>query len=254
MDAARAYAGEVRDRLESLLGSGMIGVYLGGSLALGDFQGIRSDVDVAAVSAEPPPTAMKEAVVSALEHPGLPCPVRGMEFVLYSERAVRTPLPGGAFEINLNTGPAMHHSVSFDPSTEPSHWFVLDRAIYRDHGVALSGPPAGEVFAPVPRAWVLEALVQSLAWHREADRAAPNSVLNSCRAWRYLEEGRWSSKTDAAAWAGERATPEEAALVDAALARRHGRSIDPLPAEATDAFAARIQAAVTRAGQGQRRR
>jgi hypothetical protein len=36
MDRARAYVGEVRERLEALLGDGLVGVYLGGSLALGD--------------------------------------------------------------------------------------------------------------------------------------------------------------------------------------------------------------------------
>jgi hypothetical protein len=62
------------------------------------------------------------------------------------------------FEVNLNAGLQMPYHLSFDPASEPSHWFVLDISIVREYGLPLVGPPAGEVFAPIPRPWVLDAL------------------------------------------------------------------------------------------------
>jgi hypothetical protein len=42
--------------------------------------------------------------------------------------------------------------VSLDPALEPAHWFVVDLAILREHGVALAGPSARALVAPIPRA------------------------------------------------------------------------------------------------------
>jgi hypothetical protein len=93
---------------------------------------------------------VKQAIVRALSHPALPCPTRGLEFVLY-ERG-RAAMIGQAplFEINLNTGPRMQQRVSFDPSIEPPHWFILDVAIARQRAIPLVGPLAPEVFTPIP--------------------------------------------------------------------------------------------------------
>ena len=58
-------------------------------------------------------------------------------------------------------------------------------------------------------------------------------MLNACRGWRFTEEGVWSSKDDAGAWALARAG--DPATVAAALAVRHGdrsRTLDPARVDA----------------------
>jgi Domain of unknown function (DUF4111) len=49
--------------------------------------------------------------------------------------------------------------------------------------------------------WVLDALMESLRWHRTHDLGSPNSVLNACRGWRWAETGVWGSKREGLAWA-----------------------------------------------------
>ena len=49
LNRAAEYVDRVAAGLRALLGEALVGVYAGGSLALGDFDPVRNDVDVAAV-------------------------------------------------------------------------------------------------------------------------------------------------------------------------------------------------------------
>jgi hypothetical protein len=67
-------------------------------------------------------------------------------------------------------------------------------------------------------------------------------VLNACRGWRFVEEGTWSAKSAAAAWA--RGRLEDPAGVDAALAARTtGEALDRAAVAAVvERVAARVDA------------
>lgn len=162
-------------------------VYLVGSGAYGDFVPGESDVDVIAVVPQALGEADKRAVVTSAE--SVPCPGRKLELVVYA-------LGKTEYELNLNSG----ELVSFDPANDPSFWFVLDRAIAQEHAMPLLGPPWRDLFPPIDRDEVRGALRASLDWHEQEEPRTANSVLNACRAWRWVEEGVWSSKPESAAW------------------------------------------------------
>jgi hypothetical protein len=223
------YLAEVAARLRAIFGAELVGVYVGGSYALGDYAEGRSDVDVAAVAQLPTSRGRKDAVVAALRHESLPCPARGLEFVLYDATAAGTPSTDAAFDLNLNTGARMDFRVDYDPSAIEAHWFPIDRTILAQHGVALAGPPASDVFAPLPREDVLPILRESLRWH-ELGAASDDAVLNACRAWRYAADGTWSSKPAAGAWALERGAGD--VVADALAARSGNGPVDPEQAAA----------------------
>jgi len=239
------YAGEVVSRIRALLGDELLGAYLIGSGSLGGYEPGRSDIDIIAICAHPMENRAKQAIADALDQRVLPCPARGLEFVLYSRDAVATPSRPTRFEMNFNTGADMPYRLNFDSSDEPTHWFIIDLDIARGHGVPLAGPPASEMLATLPRAWVLEAVRDSLAWHSREEPVSPNNVLNACRAWRYAEEGVWCTKAAAAAWA--RARLDGHSLIDAAVAKRHGHPGPGLDPEAVRALVQRVQAVVERA-------
>jgi hypothetical protein len=224
------------DRLHRVLGPQLRGVYAAGSFALGDFDPAASDLDVAAVCAGPLPARTKRAVVEALRQESLPCPARGLELVLYPQATVRVPTVEAGFLLNLNTGPRMDLRVDLDPSSVERHWFPIDRAIVRAAGIALVGPPAQELFAEIPRRLLVPVVRESLEWHLAAGVAADrDSVLNACRAARWLLDDVWSSKPAAGAWALERLERPEivaaalaadrAAMLDAAAVERHVRDV-----------------------------
>lgn len=165
------FAAAVTGRVRGVLGEDLHAAYLHGSAAYDGFVPGQSDVDILAVCRRPLPVERKQALVGALSREADACPTRGLEFVLYSRAAVATPSRTPRFEINLNAGPRMPYRLSLDPASEPTHWFVLDVSIVREHGLRLAGPPAQEVLAPIPRPWLLDALEDSLEWH--ADHETP---------------------------------------------------------------------------------
>jgi hypothetical protein len=138
----------------------------------------------------------------------------------------------------------MSNHLSFDPASEPSHWFVLDISIVREYGLQLIGPPAREVFAPIPRPWVLDALEESLGWHADHETLLHYSVLNACRSWRYAQEGVMSSKDDAAVWALSHA--KDPSIIDSALAIRKGNRSRSLDAAEVRAFVLSVKERIAR--------
>lgn len=241
--AIRSYLADLAERLRATAPA-LTGVYAGGSLALGAYDPGRSDVDVAAVVEEPLAQPEKEEVVATTRHESLACPARGLELVVYAADAVAVPSVEPRFELNLNTGPRMTFRVDYAPVPGERHWFALDRAILAERGVAITGPAARHVFAPLPRALVLPVLRESLLWHLREDAPADDAVLNACRALRYHSDATWASKPDAGRWALARVA--DAATVEAALAARSGAGA--VGADAGRAFVASALETLSTAG------
>jgi hypothetical protein len=234
-----AFGDRLTDALARLLGGDLVGAYFVGSVALGGFVPRESDLDVVAVCREALTPAQAESVASAVVEVSDACPARGVEFTLYRREVVRSPPVAADFEVNANGGPRMPATVHLDAEQEPGFWYVLDRAIAHRSGLTISGPPASTVFADVPRVTLLEAMAESMAWHRAHERATLYSVLNACRAWRFAEEDVLGSKLEGAAWARGRWV--DPAVIDAAVALRRGgaasldeAAVDELLAAVTD--------------------
>ena len=225
-----------------MLGPALVAVYVGGSWALGGYEQGRSDLDVAVIVARPLADEEKQRLVAAVRHESLPCPARGLELVVYTEAVARSGTAEAAYDLDLNTGAAMRCRAFLAPSAGDSgdHWYALDRAILREHAVALAGPPASTVIEAIDRGRLVRRLRASLEWHVSAeDRELDNGVLNACRALRFAREGEWSSKQSAAQWAVERGVEPD--LVGAALrAREGGPALDRAAVERFLANAAEI--------------
>jgi Domain of unknown function (DUF4111) len=236
--SAAAYLAALAARLDERLGAALVGIYLVNSGARDDYLPGRSDLDLAVIVDVASEQGVWLRIAEALRHRALPCPAPRLELVVYRREVVADPGPRPDWELNLNTGPAIVDHVGLDPATEPAHWFVLDLASAGDAARVVRGPAATSVFGAIEREHVLDALAASQAWHARHDTAAPNRVLNDCRAWRFVIEERWSSKTEAAAWALARGADPE--LVGLALDRRAGVRADDLPIERVQALAERV--------------
>ena len=205
-----SYLADLVARMRDGLDDRLIGAWLFGSGALGDLDPATSDLDVQVVTTVRLARAEREDLAARLSHPGLACPVRGLELVLYAREDLFDPL-GPAFQLNLNTGPRMAQHVAYEPSEDPRFWFVLDVAIGREAGLALAGPPSAEVFPELPAALVRDALQQALAWFATNDPRGGQAALAAARAWAWAEEGRWLAKRPAALWLTARVARELAA-------------------------------------------
>jgi hypothetical protein len=219
--AIASYLGELVTRLHLELGDDLVGVWQFGSGALGDFDPLRSDLDVQAVTARRLPTAVRDRIVARLSHPTLGCPVRGLELVLYA----RDDLAAASYQLNLNTGPRMRQHASQDPREDPAFWFVIDLAIGREHGRPLFGPAPAEVIPPFPRQLIASSLREALRFWTGPEGSAAQAVLAACRAWAWAVDGVWLSKGAAAEWARERLA--DPGPVDRAQAARAGLADEP---------------------------
>jgi hypothetical protein len=203
------YLSELTNRLEDRLGDRLVAAWLVGSGALGDFDLQRSDIDVQAVATTRLARPELERLADALSHDALPCPVRGLEFVLYAHEDLADPA-GPAFQLNLNTGPGMDHHAGYDPNAEPRFWFTLDVAIARERSRRLTGARPSEVLPALPRALVLGAHRDAIAWYRA--HSPDQALVTACRAAAWAAEGRWLSKGEARRWMLDRVERQLAAL------------------------------------------
>jgi predicted nucleotidyltransferase len=201
MDGEYAYLTEVATRLRQVLGGNLVGVYVGGSYALGGYVPGRSDLDVAAVVRESLAREAVDEVVGAVRHEALPCPARKLELVVYTEDAARNPSPDADFELNLNTGADEPFRLDTDPQPGEGHWFAIDRSVLAANGVALYGPPAGEVFTAPRQEDLIPLLADVLRWYRDHDPDSDDALLNAGRALRFAREGVWVPKTELREWA-----------------------------------------------------
>jgi hypothetical protein len=243
-----SFGDHVADVLARTLGTDLVGVYFVGSVALGGYVPGESDIDITAVSSNALGDLLKERVASVVVEASAACPARGLEFTVYRREIAGAPPTGADFEVNANGGPRMPTAVHTDAAVEPGFWYVLDRAVAHRSGLAISGPPARKIFADVPRSALLEAMYQSMAWHRAHEKATLYSVLNACRAWRFAAVDVLGSKLEGAAWA--RARWPDRGLIDAAVALRRGEDAT-LEESAVDAFLAAVATHLREATEGE---
>ena len=220
-ELVRAFGRDVADHLSSVLGDCLVGTYFVGSVALGGYVARESDIDIVAVCCRPLDDEATRSVVHAINNIIDSCPARGLEFTMYRTEVAGATPSGADFEVNVNGGARMERSVHLNADDEPPFWYILDRGIVHRSGVPIVGPPAADVFADVGRTQLLEAMVESMRWHREHERASLYSVLNAARAWRFAVTGELGSKLDSASWAANRWY--RPSVIDAAVELRHGR-------------------------------
>jgi hypothetical protein len=226
------YLHAVTERVQDVFGERVVGVYTTGSLALGDYRPGRSDIDVMAVVAGSADLDLRRQLVRQLDHQVLACPAAGLEFVLYPLTTVDQPTLDAGYLINFNTGAALPPALSFDPGDGPAFWYAIDRAITRQSGTSLHGPPAWQLFAALPFDDLLRIVIASVEAHCDPQEGhlLDNAVLNGCRALSFAHDHRWYAKVEAA----ERTPPvagEFEPLISAAIAsfnsgRRDATSLD----------------------------
>jgi predicted nucleotidyltransferase len=245
---ALQYCAQATERIRHSVNDDLIGVYLHGSLALGDFNSNQSDIDLLAVTATELPAAVKARLCDVLSPSSLPCPAAGLELSLVARVSLELIDAAPIFEIHIatDTKAGTERCVDGAGRTGDSD-LVMHYAVLRSRGVTLFGPAAGDVFPKVPRKRLLEAFRGELDWALK--NASPSyQVLNAARAWRFVEDDTICSKSEGAEWARARQDPS---VIDAALAHRRGQSGDHPDQARAAAFVKRVEQRLIPAAEGQ---
>ena len=204
MKEVRGHLDDLVRGLRDVLGEGLVGVYLHGSLALGCFNPALSDIDVLVVTKRPLTSTEREALAPLLAAGGR------VEISFLPEptlRPWRHPAPYDlhfAWKGSRLLGPGEDHDLA-------AHFTVARHA-----GVPLLGPPPTDVFPDVPWEDYEDSLRRDLESCGE-DGGGIYAVLSPARIWATLTERVVHSKASGAAWALERAPAEYQHLLSRVL-------------------------------------
>jgi len=225
--AVDALMGTVLQEAKRVLGGDLVGLYLDGSLALGDFDPATSDVDFLAAVARPLPettVAALTAVHRTIRDSGRPLATE-LEGSYIPLPALRRHDPANAIFPNLERGAAEALRLK-----EHHRDWVIHRYVVREHGVTVDGPPPAALIDPVLPDDLRRAVAGVLrSWWATPDAARTIAhahpgyltyvVQTMCRALYTLETGLVASKPVACRWAREVMEETWRPLIDAARHR-----------------------------------
>jgi hypothetical protein len=213
---------------QALLGGEFVGMYLVGSLALGDFDPVNSDIDFIVVTE----TALTSDVITALSDMHARFDQSGSRYsehveAVYAERdALRHFPPGDKAYPQVETG----RSLFVEPLE--SGWMFQCWTL-RERGVVLAGPLAKDMIPPlnpnemrragalIPLMWQCQAREDCswLAWLRER-QSMSFVVLTLCRLLYTLDLASVASKP-AAHWVQQTLGEPWSPLIASAVAGKH---------------------------------
>jgi predicted nucleotidyltransferase len=219
---------DLLDRLQTVFGSDLVGAYVYGSAAAGDFDPTRSDVDlVVACASEVKPrfknlqTMHRELVLAHQEW-------NDRIDVIYLSTAALHDLRSESVSLAvISPGEPLH-------LTEMSPKWTMNWYLVREQGVTLFGPPARELIPAVTQDEFVASVRAHLqcwpAWIATSDRPGFHvyAVLTICRALYACRHGQQLSKAQAAQWAA-REFPEWARVITDALEWRESPATAPAP-------------------------
>ena len=240
------------DDFKRILGDNLVGVYAHGSLAFGCCQRNVSDVDFLAVVNHEMEPAEKEALIRILAGLEREAPERGFEMSVLRYETCRNFVHPAPYELHYSEKYRAEAARDLTGFCGRMHGTDKDLAAHMmvagRFGITVYGPPAAEVFAPVPEKDYIDSLLYDLDSALEDVYEVPVSViLNFCRVLAYCEEGLILSKPQGGRWALGHAEAKYLPLIHAALSCRYAGEEMEAPDEVLDfcrSMRARINEAV----------
>jgi predicted nucleotidyltransferase len=197
---------EWAEGLKGLLGKKIVGLYLSGSLAYGDFVADRSDIDLQAVVRNPLTEDELRSVEQLHKEVERRCPewagrIECSYVSLELARELRPP---------AKARPWWGFGTFYDEAPAGNEW-IINHYILSKHGIALKGPAFNELIPPIDVRKVRQASARDLfqEWVPKTDDRAwlSNShyqsylVLNLCRILHTVIHSELGSKKVAGEWA-----------------------------------------------------
>ncbi len=220
--------GEFVQTFRQILGEELVGVYLHGSLAMGCFNLLSSDVDILVVVSQPLPDLMKHEIGRALLNLSAINPGNGIEMSVLTLNCLRNFQHPAPYELHFSDGNKADYAEGrvhfakemFDPD------LAAHMVITRARGICLFGEPIDRLFPAIPAEYYLDSILQDSNWSYANIMRGPDSgegwvpaygVLNFCRVLAFTEQGLITSKLEGGRWAVEHLPEEYAPVILAAL-------------------------------------
>jgi hypothetical protein len=209
--------------VQNILGNHFVGMYLGGSLATGDFDPQRSDIDFLVVTTDEIPEDMFAALQVMHERIAASHSkwAKELEGCYIPQHSIRYYNPSQArYPLIERYGRLVVEQSGSDQ--------VIQRHVLREHGIVLAGPALHTLIDPISPGELRQAVPDILQRWWAPMLTGPGPQLNSpgyrayailtmCRMLYTLEHGEIVSKPVAARWAQEMLGQPRAAVIERAL-------------------------------------
>lgn len=206
------------------LSDNLLGVYLHGSLAMGCFNPLKSDIDLLVVikencSDEHKKRLARKVVVfhNTIEH--------GLELSVVLESSLQSIVYPTPCVFHYSDYHREHYRREEDYlcSDYEDADLASQIAVAYHRGITLHGKPLTELYPPVPRQHYLASIHYDV---RNADEEIVNNpmyiILNLCRVLLYIRDGRISSKREGGEWGVHNLPREYQELVQSYLNEYNG--------------------------------
>lgn len=199
---------KLMERLKSVLGDPLTGIYLHGSLAMGSYYRPKSDIDLIVVVNGKLEADIAKSAAVAIAHEAAARPTVGnVELsVITAEAAKQVPVPT-PYELHYSS--AWHDKIlrdEVDYSSERTDTDLSSHLTYVvKRGICLFGQPIADTFGPVKWRFFMESVMDDLDWILEDEHILETpfySVLNICRVMQLLSDNRETvhSKDEGGEW------------------------------------------------------
>ncbi|MEO8073095.1 MAG: aminoglycoside adenylyltransferase domain-containing protein [Acidobacteriota bacterium] len=203
---------EIIERLQTYFGKELIGIYLHGSLAMGGFNEISSDIDILIITENKLSLENKKDLSQIILKLSEKAPANGFELSVVALKNLKNFVYPTPYEFHFSIDHLQRFKegkVDFtDGKTDPD--LAAHFVITKERGVCLFGQPIAEIFPDVPRKYYLDSVTKDVEWSYErisegADNGKLNvpvyGVLNFCRVIALINEGLITSKLEGGKWA-----------------------------------------------------
>ncbi|UCD08723.1 MAG: DUF4111 domain-containing protein [Dehalococcoidales bacterium] len=222
----------LRDSAKEVLGEYYVGMYLYGSLALGDFDPGRSDIDPLVVTSE----ELTDDLIIDLQNMHRSLYKSGLE---WAKKMTGIYIPLDDLRVYRVNGPKnlMYNRDDFLVGRPDIDW-IFHRHVLNECGVVLEGPSLKDIIDPVPPEQLKEAAFISLRdWilltydeervHGEGHQAY--FVLTVCRGLYTLKNGDVATKRESAEWVMENVDSKWLDLIRQAMAWHYSDPAGDIP-------------------------
>jgi hypothetical protein len=194
-------------KMQEILSPNLAGIYLHGSLAMGCFNPAHSDLDLLVTLEKGLSPGTKRLIFQCLlAQSGRPIPIE-VSFLSRSNLFPwRYPTP---FELHYSEDwRSRIRDLLADPNWNDEHDeqrldedLAAHLTIARARGISLFGLPALQAFPMVPEGDYSASILADTTWALERLSVQPvYAILNLCRVYAYLREGKILSKKEGGEW------------------------------------------------------
>lgn len=255
-EQVRVFLQEFVLKFQEYFGQRLVGIYLHGSLAMGCFNPVSSDIDILVVVNKPLAVNDRYHIGQILLEMAKTAPANGLEMsivTLQSLQDFQYPTP---YELHFSNGNRADYAAGtvdlvtqkFDPDLA-AHFVIT-----KTRGVRLFGEPIDSIFPEIPAAIYLDSIAD------DSDQSFTNimngladgdcfvpvyAVLNFCRVLAFIEHRLITSKLEGGEWGLKHLPVQYKPIIQEAL-RQYGSctSNHPIPCNLLQEFAVYAKARI----------